>query len=220
MKAKYFHAIVLIFFIIMSKGLSGICLGETQPIKLPPPQTSNGKPLMQALAERRSVREFSAEDLSPQTISDLLWAANGVNRPDGRRTAPSAHNAQEIDIYVAQKEGLYFYNATANELLPVLDRDIRALAGKQAFVKAAPVSLVFVADLAKLRGGSEEDALFYSATDTGYISQNVYLYCASAGLATVVLGWVDKEDLTKAMGLRPDQRVILTQPVGYPKNQK
>ena len=217
MKAKYFFAVALIFFITMSGALSGICSGKIQAIKLPAPQTNNGKPLMQALAERKSVREFSPRDLSPQTISDLLWAANGVNRPDGRRTAPSAYNAQEIDIYVAKKDGLYLYNAAANELLPVLDRDIRALAGKQAFVKEAPASLVFVADLAKLRRESEEDELFYSATDTGYISQNVYLYCVSAGLATVALGWVDKENLAKTMGLRPDQRVILTQPVGYPK---
>jgi SagB-type dehydrogenase family enzyme len=215
MNSKMSRVIFLIIFASLAQG--AVFAEELKPVTLPAPQTSGGKPLMQALNERKSAREFSVDELSPQTLSDLLWAANGINRSDGRRTAPSAHNAQEIDIYVATKEALYLYNAKRQELTPVLGADIRSSVGKQAFVKDAPVGLIFVADLAKLRGGSEEDAVFYSATDTGYISQNVYLYCSSAGLSTVVLGWVDKEELAKAMKLRPDQRVILTQPVGYPK---
>jgi SagB-type dehydrogenase family enzyme len=215
MKTKNILAICLIVFMLFTNGT--VFAEELNPIKLPAPQTNGGKTLMQALAERKSTREFSSEKLPLQTLSDLLWAANGINRPEsGQRTAPSAGNRQEIDIYVAKAEGLYLFNANKNVLELVLARDIRSLTGRQAFVKDAPVTLVFVADLKKMKKTGDE-ATFYAATDTGYISQNVYLYCASAGLATVVLGWVDKEELAKTMRLRTDQRVILTQPVGYPK---
>ncbi|MFA5167650.1 MAG: SagB/ThcOx family dehydrogenase [Candidatus Omnitrophota bacterium] len=215
MKTGKLLAIPLALFVLL--GNSPVFAEELKPVKLLAPQTNGGKPLMRALAERKSTREFSSEELSLQTLSDLLWAANGINRPEsGYRTAPSAGNRQEIDIYVARAEGLFLFSASDNVLVPVLAGDIRPATGRQSFVKDAPVDLVFVANLSKMKGTADE-ALFYAATDTGYVSQNVYLYCASAGLATVVLGWVDKEELAKAMRLRPDQRVILTQPVGYPK---
>lgn len=215
MKIKSFVALLLTLALTSTYPGAGSA-EELKPIKLLAPQTEGGKPLMQALKERKSTREFSSEELPLQTLSDLLWAANGINRPEsGHRTAPSAGNKQEIDIYVAKKEGLYFYDAAGHGLAPVLAGDIRGAAGKQDFVKKAPAVLIFVADLAKMKKNAE-DALFYAGTDTGYVSQDVYLYCASAGLATVVLGWVDKGDLAKAMMLRADQRVILTQPVGYP----
>jgi len=150
-------------------------------------------------------------------LSNLLWAAFGINRPDsGKRTAPTAMNMQEIDIYVATADGLYLYNAKENALEPILSEDIRAATGPQPFVKDAPVNLVFVADFAKMRG-SEENKVFYSATDTGFVSQNVYLFCASEGLATVVRGYVEKDKLAKVMKLRDDQKIILAQTVGYPK---
>jgi SagB-type dehydrogenase family enzyme len=191
---------------------------EMKGIALPKPKTEGGMPLMQALAERKTDREFSPEKLPPQVLSDLLWAAAGINRPDsGRRTSPTARNCQEIDVYVATAEGLYLYDPKKNELAPVVAGDLRALTGKQPFVKDAPVNLIFVADLAKMANFQPKDREFYAATDTGYVSQNVYLYCASAGLATVVRGYVDREPLAKAMNLRPDQKVILAQTVGYPK---
>jgi nitroreductase len=172
---------------------------------------------MQALKERETRREFSSKELPLQVLSDLLWAACGINRPDsGLRTAPTAKNMQEIDVYVAKSDGLYLYDAKSNMLMPILSGDIRALAGKQPFVKDAPVNLIYVADLAKM-GGPSVDADFYSATDTGFVSENVYLFCASAGLATVVRGFVDRPVLAKAMKLRSDQKVILAQTVGYPK---
>ena len=214
MKIKKILTICLIVFVSLTNH--AVFAEELKPIPLPAPQMSGGKPLMQALAERKSTREFSSEELSLQTLSDLLWAVNGINRPDGRRTAPSAGNKQEIDIYIAKTEGLYLFSADNNVLVPILAEDIRSATGKQSFVKDAPIDLIFVADLLKSKKTSEE-ALFYAVTNTGYISQNVYLYCASAGLATVVLGRVDKEGLAQAMKLRPDQRVILTQPVGHPK---
>jgi nitroreductase len=144
----------------------------------------------------------------------MLWAACGINRPDsGHRTAPSARDMQEIDIYVARADGLYLFDAKENMLMLVLAEDIRASTGKQSFVKDAPINLIYVADLSKM--GADMD--FYAATDTGFISENVYLFCASSGLATVVRGFIDKPALAKAMKLRPDQKIILAQTVGYPK---
>ena len=192
---------------------------DIKAINLPAPQMQGGKPLMHALKERKTDRAFSAKELPLQVLSDMLWAANGINRPDsGRRTAPSAKNMQEIDIYVAKADGVYLYDAKANALTPVLAGDIRALTGKQAFVKDAPVNLIFVADFSKMSDMREADANFYAATDTGFISENVYLFCSSSGLATVVRAMVDKPALAKEIKLRPDQKVILTQTVGYPKD--
>ena len=191
---------------------------ELKPIALPSPQTDGGKPLMQALKERKTSREFSTEKLSAQVLSNLLWAAFGVNRADsGKRTAPSASNRMEIDLYVAMADGLYLYNPKAHSLDPVLAGDIRAETGRQPFVREAPLNLVYVADSAKMGKSTDEDKILYSAADTGFIAQNVYLFCASEGLATVVRGMVDRPALAKAMKLRPDQRIILSQTVGYPK---
>ncbi|MFA5090040.1 MAG: SagB/ThcOx family dehydrogenase [Candidatus Omnitrophota bacterium] len=191
---------------------------DIKPIRLLAPQLKGGKSLMQVLKERKSLREFSPKGLPLQIISDLLWAANGINRPDsGHRTAPSARNMQEIDIYLAKADGLYLFDAKQNMLIPVIGEDIRALTGKQPFVKDAPINLIYVADLSKMGEASGGNADFYAGTDTGFISENVYLYCSSAGLATVVRGLIDKPVLAKAMKLRPDQRIILAQTVGYPK---
>jgi SagB-type dehydrogenase family enzyme len=187
-------------------------------IQLPAPQMDGGMPLMKALKLRCTIREYSAEALPPQELSNLLWAACGVNRSEsGKRTAPTARNMQEIDVYVALVDGLYLYDAKAHVLNLVLAQDLREATGKQPFVKDAPVNLVFVADFAKMGDGTKEMKDFYSATDTGYISQNVYLYCASAGLGTVVRGHLDREALKTAMNLRADQNVVLAQTVGYPK---
>jgi nitroreductase len=194
---------------------SSLLAQDLKPIALPQPQTEGGRPLMQVLKERKTTREFAPDKLPPQILSNLLWAAFGVNRPDGKRTAPSAMNRQEMDIYVATGDGLFVYNAQANRLDPVLGQDVRAATGTQSFVATAPLNLVYVADLAK--AGSEPDAELYTAADAGFIAQNVYLYCASEGLATVVRGSVDRVALAKAIKLRADQKIILAQTVGYPK---
>jgi SagB-type dehydrogenase family enzyme len=199
--------------------LPAICLAvDSKPIDLPAPQTGGGKPLMQVLQARRSAREFSDRTLAPQVLSNLLWAAAGINRPDGRRTAPSASNRQEIDIYVITSDGLYLYEPKGHRLTALLSDDLRALAGTQDFVKTAPVNLLYVADFAKYGAQmAEENKLTYSGADTGFVSQNVYLFCASEGLATVVRAGVDRAALSKAMRLRPEQHIVLEQPVGYPK---
>ncbi|RPJ62045.1 MAG: SagB/ThcOx family dehydrogenase [Acidobacteria bacterium] len=183
-------------------------------VQLPKARTEGGKPLMQALNERKSTRAFKTEKLPEQVLSNLLWAAWGTNRPDGKRTAPSAMNRQEIDVYVVSAEGTYMYDAKAHALKPVAAGDLRAQTGGQPFVKDAPLNLVYVADTAKMSGGSEQ-AVWYGAA-AGFISQNVYLYCASEGLATVVRGMVDRDVLARALSLRPEQRIVLSQTVGYP----
>ena len=193
---------------------------ELESINLLPPQTEIGKPLMQVLKERNSYREFSSENLPLQILSDMLWAAWGINRPaSGKRTAPSMGNRQTIDVYVATTDGLYLYDAKLNILTSVLEKDIRAAIGRQSFVKEAPVNLIFVADYTRMGERSDEQKSFLSAADTGYISQNVYLYCASEGLATVVYHSINRSALEKEMGLRPDQKITLAQSVGYPKEQ-
>lgn len=194
------------------------CADELKPIPLPRPQVEGGRPLMQVLKDRASSREFSPEELPMQVMSNMLWAAFGVNRPEsGKRTAPSAMNRQEIDIYVATSDGLYRYEAKPHTLTPILAEDIRAMAGTQPYVKEAPVNLIYVADYSKMGKTTDEQKVFYSAAATGFISQNVYLYCTSEGLATVVRASVDRPALEKAMKLRPEQKVTLAQTVGYPK---
>lgn len=189
---------------------------ELKTVALPTPQTSGGKPLFQALKERKSGREFASDQLSRQTLSNLLWAAWGINRDDGRRTAPSASNHQEIDVYVITAEGAYVYDAKANALQPVVATDLRKLAGTQAYAADAPVNLIFVADTAKM-GGDDPAKLNYAFADTGFIAQNVYLFAASEGLGAVIRASVDRAALGKALNLRPEQRITLAQSVGYAK---
>ncbi|MFP4533255.1 MAG: SagB/ThcOx family dehydrogenase [Desulfobacterales bacterium] len=192
---------------------------EFKAIDLPAPQKETGKPLIQALNDRHTSRNFSSEKLPKQMLSNLLWAAFGINRPDsGKRTAPSAMNWQEIDIYIASAEGLYLYNALEHRLDPVLEKDIRAETGTQGFVGEAPINLVYVADYSKMSGAAEDRKRFYAAADTGFISQNVYLYCASTGLATVVRGSVPRSQLAKIMNLTTEQHITLAQTVGFPGN--
>ena len=191
---------------------------KLKQIKLLEPQLNSGKLLMQALKARSSAREYSSKPLPLQVLSNMLWAAWGINRPEsGKHTAPSASNRQEIDVYVSTADGLYLYDAKEHMLQPVLAEDIRAATGKQDFVSEAPVNLIFVADLSKMGGSSDDRKLLTANADVGFISQNVYLFCASEGLANVVRGLVDKPMLEKKMGLRPDQKVILAHTVGYPK---
>lgn len=195
-----------------------ISLAEAQkPIELLKPQMGSGNPLMQLLWKRISSREFSPEPLPVEVLSNMLWAAFGINRPDGKRTAPTARNRQEIDIYVATVRGLYLYDAKTNLLNPILAEDIRGMTGRQPFVKEAAVNLIYVVDYSKMGTVTNEEKDLYSAAATGFISQNIYLYCASEGLATVVRALIDKLALAGVMKLRPDQKIILAQSVGYPK---
>lgn len=220
------HAICPIGWYVASLMLCTLLLPATRPaladesptLVLPMPQTTGGKPLMQTLKERHTSREFKSNPLPPQMLSNLLWAAFGINRPaEGGRTAPSAHGAQDISIYVVTADSVRVYDAANNLLRLVQAKDIRALTGRQDFIKDAPVNLVYVADFEKFPRDSDADRIFYSAADAGFISQNVYLYCASEGLATTVRAYIDKPALAKAMLLKPSQHIVLAQSVGYAK---
>lgn len=193
--------------------------GGTVPIQLSKPPVSGENPLLQLLGRRMSSREFSSEPLPMGVLSSLLWAAFGINRPDGKRTAPSARNQQEIDIYVATGTGLYLYDAKANLLNPILAEDIRGMTGRQPYVREAAVNFVYVADYSKMGTSTDEEKAFFSAADTGFISGNVYLYCASQGLATVVRAYIDRPTLASVMKLRPEQKIILAQSIGYPQKK-
>ena len=213
---QYLNHGLTICFIILS--ICSFCRAErSENLDLPKPRTTGGRPLMEVLGDRRSSRQFSRKEIALQTLSDMLWAAWGVNRPEsGKRTAPSAVNWQEIDVYVASAQGLYVYDAFMHSLIQVLSEDIRGSTGTQEFIKDAPVNLIFVADYSRMGRASERDKDFYSAADAGFISQNVYLFCASEGLVTVVRGALNRAELARIMKLKPEQKIILAQTVGYP----
>lgn len=193
-----------------------------QDIVLPAPDKTGGKPLMQALNERQTTRSFTEENLSQHQLSDLLWAAWGINRPDlKKRTAPSARNVQEIDVYVALSGGTYIYVAESHTLKQINIKDLRKTTGSQSFVGDAALNIVYVADMEKLgkkEGEQIEDSdLLMTYSNAAFIAQNIYLYCASANLGCVIRGTIPKERLATEMGLRSNQRIILAQTVGVPK---
>ncbi|MCL1821261.1 MAG: SagB/ThcOx family dehydrogenase [Prolixibacteraceae bacterium] len=193
--------ILILGIMIVSQTISA------QDITLPKPKKTGGIPLMEALSKRSSHREFSKEEIDNQTLSNLLWAAWGYNR-EGMRTAPSANNKQCIDLYVVKKSGAYRYDALNNKLIQVNSEDVRKNAGKQEFVWEAPLNFIYVAD--KEKGG-------WPQTDCGFIAQNVYLFCASENLVTVVRGFFDVDDVKKALKLKDNQETILTQTIGKRK---
>ncbi len=190
---------------------------EGAAVALPPPRLVRDATLVDALARRQSTREFSARPVDADTLSAVLWAAWGVNRPASRhRTAPSARNWQETDLYVFTPEGVFAYRPDGHALAPVARGDLRADAGLQEFVAKVPVNLVFVADYARMPDAASEDRARYAAMDAAFIAQNVYLYCAAAGLGCVVRGLVDREKLKAVLGLRATQHVVAAQSVGWP----
>ncbi len=188
--------------------LSCFCLNlSAQDIQLPAPQKTGGKPLMEAINLRQSNRNFSDKELDIQTLSNLMWVAYGFNRPD-KRVVPSANNKQEFEVYITLKTGVYLYDAKGNKLILKLKGDHRKIAGTQDFVGVAPLNFIYVANL-------ENAPINYARTDCGFIAQNVYLYCASAGLGTVVRGYFDQDTIKKALDLGDKREVILCQTVGY-----
>lgn len=198
---------------------------EFKTIKLEPPTLEKGVSIMQALKQRKSVREYSDQPLAVPVLSELLWAANGVNRDDGKRTAPAAMNIQAVDLYVVLPEGVYLYDAVKHELAPVAPGDFRKAAGMQPFVATAPLNLLYVADFDKFKdfkgpdgkGAPETAKLTWVAVEAGCQAQNVGLYCASEGLGNVVRASYDAPKLAEILQLRPAQSIILAQTIGYPK---
>jgi SagB-type dehydrogenase family enzyme len=192
--------------------------GDAAPtMSLPPADRTGGTPLMDTLARRHSSREFAPDALPLSVLSGLLWAACGINRPDGGRTAPSALNAQEVDVYAALPQGAYRYDASAHALRLVSAADVRRVTGYQDFVDDAPLDLVFVADYSRLGMVPASQRESYASVAAGAMSQNVYLYAAANGMATVIRAWIDRNAIADALGLSHDQHVLLSQTVGYPK---
>lgn len=185
-------------------------------IGLPPARQQGGKPLMEALKLRRSTRAFAARALPPQVLGDLLWAAYGVNRPSGDRTAPCWRHIIVIDVYACMQDGVWRYDPAAHRLVRHLAEDIRAATGTQDFVAAAPLNLVYVAHGARMGDIPETDRRLYASVDASFVGQNVYLYCASEGLATVFRAAIDYDRLNAAMRLGTGEFVTFAQTVGYP----
>lgn len=215
MQKRIFHIALLAFVAMILIPVVPIMSAE-KVIKLPAPQMDGGKPLMKALKERKSTREFSEKKLSDQVLSNLLWAGCGINRPETTgRTTPSPMNVQDMEIYVALEDGFYLYDAKSNELKLIVDKDLRADTGSQPFVAKAPVNLVYVSDYSKFEKFKElQDQ--WAGVDCGAIMQNVYLFCSSEDLVTVVRGSLDKDALAKKISLPDTKKIILAQTVGYP----
>lgn len=201
---------------IAASSFLAAALVSAAGIDLPRPVTQGGKSLMQALSERKSSRDFAARELPLQTLSSLLWAANGISRPDGRRTAPTGLNVQDIDVYVMLASGVYRHDAKSNTLEPVNPGDHRTAAGRQPFTHSAPVNLFYVHDRARGMKADEANTQRYAGIHAGAIMQNVYLFCAKENLATVARANIDYDACAKALKLAPGQRVVLGQSVGYP----
>lgn len=190
---------------------------ENHDIFLPKPELDTGKTFMRAVEERKTSREFARSELAHQTLGNLLWAAFGINRPgNAHRTAPSAMNAQEIDIYVALPQGVYIYDASLHRLMAVQTGDLRPGISSQPYCTNAGVVLMYVANKARMTKAKPEMRSFYAAFDAGCICQNVYLYCASAGLGSVVFD-LARPPVAEALKFSPDQEIIMAQSVGTPK---
>jgi len=211
---KAILATIILFVIIFS---SNVFSQGAKDIKLPAPVKTGGKPLMEALNARSSAREFSAKELSMQMLSDLLWAADGINRPDvDKRTAPTAMNWQDMDIYVILRLGIYKYMAKENNLKLVKTGNFMKNAGKQDFVEKAALNLVFVSNTSKMaKTTTNEDKILFAGIHSGCIIQNVYLYCASVGLNTVTRRNIDLVELKKTMELSADDMIVTSQTIGY-----
>ena len=195
-----------------------VCAEEAATIQLPEPEKTGGMPLMQALAERKSSRDFSEKEVPLNMLSSLLWAADGINRGDQRRTAPTGLNVQDLDIYVLLPTGAYLWDFKANQLLLKKAGDHRELAGRQAFTHNAPVNLFYVQNLDKAMKADETNTARHGGIHAGAVMQNVYLFCAKEKLSCVVRDSIDREQLSKVLGLSDRQRIMIGQTVGYPNN--
>lgn len=206
--------ILIIAFIFSTVAVSQ----EFQPIKLLPPETEKGKTLMKALEERCTTREYSDRAMSLQDISNVLWAANGINRvKELKHTAPTAMNWQEIEVYVVLGKGIYRYDPHDSTLYPVVKGDHRDKAGTQDYVKTAPLNLVYVADYTKMKNAEEAKMESYASADAAFIAQNVYLLCAAFDMGCVVRASVDREKLSATLKLQPDQHIVFGQTIGFLK---
>jgi SagB-type dehydrogenase family enzyme len=211
MKNILFVVIALIFSVIAKSQ-------DLQSIKLLPPETEKGKSVMKALQERCTTREYSDRAMSLQDISNVLWAANGINRVNEmKHTAPTAVNWQEIDVYVVLGKGIYLYNPHDSTLYPVVKGDFRAQTGTQDYVKNAPLNLIYVADYNKMKNADEAKKESYASADAAFIAENVYLFCSAFNMGCVIRASVDRDKLSETMKLRPEQKIVFGHTIGFLK---
>lgn len=225
MKTYRFYTVLLagLFLILPNKAVFAQTSVHPLVLELVKPDLTKSFPLMKALNERKTNREMTSEPVTDRQLSEMLWAANGLNRPDGKRTAPSTQNRQMTDIYVVLETGIFFYNPTLHNLTRIAEGDHRNLTGTQPFVQNAPVNLIFVSDLAKFNSSNppeDSDLLMWAGVEAGAQAQNVYLYGASEALAVVVRGSVNREELGKVMGLSKEQIIVVAQTIGLPDKAK
>lgn len=198
---------------------------DAKSIKLNPPDKKRGLPLMEAMSVRASLRDFSEKDLTLQDLSDLAWAATGINRPDSKKTtAPSAMNSQDVDVYFFLKSGAYVYDKQQHALRHLLDGDcreqvVRSRPGQVVKPSVPPVLLILISDMSRFRNGSPELKREWAALDAGIVSQNISLFCAATGLKTVPRASTDKAKVTELLNLKPEQYILLNHPVGYEKEK-
>ena len=212
MRKMRFIIFSFLFLVIYSNSMS------QSTIQLPPPETKGGMPLMEVLEKRQSSRSFKDSVMSEQQISNLLWAAYGINRLEiNKRTVPSALNMQEYDIYLSMKSGFYLWNYTKNQLETIKAGDFRSSVSKQTFVSDAALILIYVADFDRMGQIEDSKKEYYSAADCGFICQNVYLFAASENLGAVIMANCEREHLSETLMLKPSQKIVFIQPVGFMK---
>lgn len=218
MKSRIFKGIIT-FFCLCALAAGSVMAQDLKTLQLPEPKLDPSKSFVQVLKDRKTTREYQSGNLSEQVLANLLWSAAGINRQDiGKKTSPSAMNWQEIDIYVVTSDGAYVYDAKGNALKPVAAGDLRTMTGTQSYFKDAAINLVYVADLSKMQG-DESVKMILAGMDTGFVAQNVYLYCAADNLATVYRVSMDKHKLGEALKLGPDQKIMGAQTVGLAKTK-
>ena len=201
-------------------GFAAALSAQAADIRLPAPAKTGGMPVVQAIAERKTSRAFSDRELPVETLSTLLWIADGISRPDGRRTIPTGHNVQDLDVYVILKSGAYRYDEKAHALIQTSEGDFRAIAAKQPFAQVAPVTLFYVQDVARAKKTDAMSQMRFGGIHTGSAIQNVYLFCTGAGLVSCAREQNDYEAQAKIFKLRPTQRIILAQSVAYPADAR
>ncbi len=207
-----------LFSLFLLALISCATFAQSDLIELPAPEKEGGMPLMQALDKRQSNRQFTNTDMPKQTLSNLLWAAYGINRPEaGKHTVPSSRNVQDISVYVTTKDGAFLYLPEENALKQIVGKDIREHTGKQEFTADAAVNLVYVSDFTKYDGDNDQIKKITASAHCGFIGQNVYLYAASEGLSCVFRAWIDNDLIHKKLGLSDNQHVMYCQSVGYPE---
>lgn len=206
-----------LYTILISLMMTSYLYAQDSIIQLPAPKMHGGDSLMNCLKNRATKREYSNKELSLQMLSDLLWAANGINRPEEKkRTAPTARNWQDIDLYVVLHSGIYLWDDSSYQLKLIKSGDYMKETGKQNFVEEAPLNIIIVSNTSKMDGVAKDQIMLYAGLHAGYISQNLYLFCASEGLNTVARHYIDIEKISKTLGLKADQLVVLAQTVGFP----